>query len=36
MLDYESLQQGITFQTEDVREGIRAIREKRAPRFAGR
>jgi enoyl-CoA hydratase len=36
MLDYESLQQGITFQTEDVREGIRAIREKREPRFTGR
>jgi enoyl-CoA hydratase len=36
MLDYESLQQGITFGTEDVREGIRAIREKREPRFAGR
>jgi enoyl-CoA hydratase/carnithine racemase len=36
MLDYESLQQGLTFQTEDVREGIRAIREKREPRFSGR
>lgn len=36
MLDYESLQQGITFQSEDVREGIRAIREKREPRFTGR
>jgi enoyl-CoA hydratase/carnithine racemase len=36
MLEFESLQQGITFQTEDAREGIRAIREKRAPRFPGR
>jgi enoyl-CoA hydratase len=36
MLDYESLNQGITFKTEDAKEGIRAVQEKRAPRFTGR
>ena len=36
MLDYESLNQGITFGTEDAREGIRAILEKREPKFTGR
>jgi enoyl-CoA hydratase len=36
MLDYESLQQGITFTTEDAREGVRAVMEKRAPSFRGR
>lgn len=34
-LELESLQQGITFGTEDAREGIRALMEKRAPRFTG-
>jgi len=36
MLDYESLQQSITFTTDDAREGIRAIMEKRTPSFAGK
>lgn len=36
MLDYESLQQGITFTTEDAREGISAIMQKREPNFVGR
>src|SRR5262245_4193336 len=36
MLDYESLNQSITFGTEDAREGIKAIMEKRAPKFSGR
>lgn len=34
-LDFESLQQGITFTTTDAREGIRAIMEKRDPKFTG-
>ncbi len=36
MLELEALQQGITFATEDVREGIRAVMEKRAPEFRNR
>ena len=36
MLDYESLNQSITFTTEDAREGIRAVMEKRQPRFSGK
>ena len=36
MLDYEALNQGITFKTEDAREGIRAVMEKRQPRFQGK
>ena len=36
MLDYEALQQGITFTTEDAREGIMAVMEKRQPRFVGK
>ena len=35
-LDLESMQQSATFQTTDAREGIRAIMEKREPRFVGR
>jgi enoyl-CoA hydratase/carnithine racemase len=35
-LDLESLQQAATFQTEDAKEGIRAVMEKRAPQFTGR
>jgi enoyl-CoA hydratase/carnithine racemase len=36
MLDYESLQQSITFTTDDAREGIRAVMEKRSPQFSGK
>jgi enoyl-CoA hydratase len=36
MLDFEALQQSITFTTEDAREGVRAVMEKREPRFSGR
>lgn len=36
MLDYESLQQSITFATDDAREGIRAVMEKRSPQFSGK
>src|SRR5512140_1502090 len=36
MLDYESLNQGITFTTADAREGVSAIIEKREPKFVGR
>ncbi len=35
MLDLEALQQGVTFTTADAREGIRAVMEKRAPKFRG-
>jgi len=34
-LDYEGLQQGITFTTADAKEGVRAILEKREPNFTG-
>lgn len=34
-VDLESTQQRATFQTEDAKEGIRAIMEKRAPVFTG-
>jgi enoyl-CoA hydratase len=36
MLDYESLNQGLSFTTADAQEGVRAILEKRAPKFTGR
>jgi enoyl-CoA hydratase/carnithine racemase len=36
MLDYESLNQGLTFTTADAREGVTAIRERREPRFVGK
>jgi enoyl-CoA hydratase/carnithine racemase len=36
MLDYESLQQGLTFKTADAGEGVRAVLEKRTPRFEGK
>jgi len=36
MLDYESLQQSITFTTADAREGVTAVMEKREPKFAGK
>ena len=36
MLDYESLNQGITFTTADAREGVSAIMEKREPKFQGK
>ena len=36
MLDFESLQQGITFTTTDAREGVTAVMEKREPKFQGR
>lgn len=36
MLDYESLNQGMTFGTADAREGITAIMAKRQPKFTGR
>ncbi len=36
MLEFESLQQGITFTTADAREGVAAIMEKREPRFSGK
>ena len=35
-LELESLQQGITFTTDDAREGIQAIMDKRDPVFQGR
>lgn len=34
-LDFEALQQGITFTTADAREGITAVLEKRPPKFSG-
>lgn len=36
MLDYESMQQSMTFRTEDAREGITAVMEKREPKFEGK
>jgi len=36
MLDYESLQQGLTFATADAREGVKAVMEKRPPKFEGK
>src|SRR5262249_14900927 len=36
MLDYEALNQGITFTTADAREGVTAIVEKRDPKFVGK
>ena len=36
MLDFESLQQSITFTTADAREGVTAVMEKREPRFQGK
>ncbi|GIW43230.1 MAG: 3-hydroxybutyryl-CoA dehydratase [Candidatus Binatia bacterium] len=36
MLDFESLQQSWTFTTDDAREGLQAMLEKREPRFRGR
>jgi enoyl-CoA hydratase len=35
-LDLESIQQAATFQTDDAKEGIRAVMEKREPTFTGR
>ncbi len=35
-LQWEALAQPVTLATEDLHEGIRAAREKRAPRFSGR
>lgn len=35
-LQFEASEQARTFETQDAREGIAAIRERRAPRFAGR
>ena len=35
-LQWEALAQPATLATEDLQEGIRASREKRPPRFAGR
>jgi enoyl-CoA hydratase len=34
-LDLESMQQAATFETADAREGVKAIMEKRQPKFAG-
>jgi enoyl-CoA hydratase/carnithine racemase len=35
MLDYEALNQRITFTTADAREGVSAVMQKRAPQFVG-
>jgi enoyl-CoA hydratase/carnithine racemase len=35
MIEYEALNQAATFRTADAREGVRAIMEKRAPKFTG-
>jgi enoyl-CoA hydratase/carnithine racemase len=35
-LDFEAEQQALCYETEDLSEGLRAARERRAPRFRGR
>ena len=35
-LQWEAMAQPLTLATEDLQEGVRAAREKRAPRFTGR
>jgi len=35
-LEFEACQQGIGFESEDIQEGIAAVRERREPRFEGR
>ena len=35
-LQWEALAQPVTMATEDLQEGIRAVAEKRTPRFTGR
>jgi enoyl-CoA hydratase/carnithine racemase len=35
-LDLESMQQAATFKTTDAREGVKAVLEKRGPRFTGK
>jgi enoyl-CoA hydratase/carnithine racemase len=35
-MQWDAMAQPITFATEDLQEGIRAVQEKRAPRFVGR
>ncbi len=35
-LEWEALAQPVTLATEDLQEGLRAVREKRPPRFTGR
>jgi enoyl-CoA hydratase/carnithine racemase len=34
-LDLESMQQAATFKTADAKEGVKAVLEKREPKFAG-
>ena len=36
MIEFEGLSQGYTFTTEDAKEGVNAILEKRTPKFSGR
>jgi enoyl-CoA hydratase/carnithine racemase len=36
MLDYEAVNQGITFTTADAGEGVSAVMEKREPKFVGK
>ena len=35
-MQWDAMAQPVTFATEDLQEGIRAVQEKRAPRFTGR
>lgn len=35
-LDFEAIQQAVTFATEDFREGISAVKDKRIPKFHGK
>src|SRR3989338_5590970 len=36
MLDYEAKSQAVCFKSQDIHEGIKAVKEKRTPKFIGK